>query len=83
MLLGALGGWIAVSVKRVAAPASERQLVDQFREDVAYYERRLAAGSPLVGFFFDPELLVTDPRRLETVCVGLSHRLTIRCVVSG
>ena len=56
---------IAVTVKRASFDVREPELLRQLREDVDYYEGRRNCRR-LLYFVYDPEMLLVEPRRLET-----------------
>jgi len=73
---------IVICAKLVARPLRERELVDQFQEDVRYYEGR--AGCPrLMGFIYDPESLISEPQTLGSTIAKSSADLDVHYVIVG
>lgn len=75
-------GDIALTAKYVTTTLSDRQLARQLQEDVAYYERR-SGSRALVGFLFDPEAFLRDPRLFETEWSKPQDNLDLRCVIAS
>jgi hypothetical protein len=72
---------LTVAAKWLPRAGGEPQLIEQFREDVAYYQRR-AECRTLIGLVYDPEGLLPDPRQFEKVCAGLHEVLRIHAIVA-
>jgi hypothetical protein len=72
---------IALSCKLADTATRTATLVEQFREDVAYYRRERKCRT-LVEFVYDPEGRTYDPPLLESACAGLGEDLDVRCVVA-
>jgi hypothetical protein len=73
-------GAVALTAKRVRPSTEERRLAAQLEEDAAYHARRPECRT-LVCFLYDPEGLLTDPRRLEAVWSRPHADLSVRCVI--
>jgi hypothetical protein len=76
------GRTIAVTVKHVLPSVGESQLATQIHEDAAYYARQGPCRTLLVGVY-DPELLLLEPRRLETAWSRPEDELKVRCVIAS
>lgn len=72
---------IYLSVKRMRAGVSEKQISRELEEDVAYYEDERGAGT-LICFIYDPEGLLPDPRQLEVMWSKPQDRLDVRCIIA-
>jgi hypothetical protein len=72
---------IALTTKLVNRATREPALDAQWQEDIAYYER-VRGCRLLVGFVYDPEGLVRDPRRWESLCADHSGSIQFRTVVA-
>ena len=75
-------GAIAVTVKLIVPGVSERDLATQLEEDATYYERRPGCRT-LVGFLYDPEALLRDPRLFEAEWSKPQNELELRCVIAS
>jgi hypothetical protein len=73
---------IALTMKLVRSGVGEPQLVEQWREDVAYYLQRGGCRT-LVSYIYDPELLLPDRQRLENLGTEVGQELEGRCIVAG
>jgi hypothetical protein len=73
---------IALTVKLVRPGVHESQLGEQWKEDIAYYRTR-GGCRVLIGYVYDPEGLVYDPRTLETAWSERVDELEVRCIVGG
>jgi hypothetical protein len=82
--LGHEGGELplALTCKMVKEAGAEEKLLGQWREDVAYYQRQRGCNT-LVGFVYDPEMRLREPRRLETVWAELGDDFRLRCVIAS
>jgi hypothetical protein len=81
--LGQEGGELslALTAKTVSRTSGEKNLADEWREDVAYYQR-LRGCHTLIGLVYDPEGTLREPRRLETTWAALGDDLQLRCVIA-
>jgi hypothetical protein len=73
---------IALLAKHATVETGERHLARQLLEDVAYYERQKSCRT-VVGFVYDPELLLRDPRQTETAWSKLHPDLQVRGVIAS
>jgi hypothetical protein len=73
---------IALTVKMTSPKTGEAHLLEQWREDVAYYEQ-VRDCETLVGFVYDPEGLLRQPRQRETVWSGHPGAVELRCVMAS
>src|SRR5262249_55790963 len=73
------GRALAVTAKRVTPGRDERRLAEELQEDAGYYERRPACRA-LVALLYDPEGLLPEAGRLETVWSRPAGELEVRCV---
>jgi hypothetical protein len=72
---------IAVTGKRVRPGTQPQTLANELAEDIRYYEGR-AGYRCLVGFVYDPEQLLPEPRRLEAEWSRAGGELDVRCVIA-
>jgi hypothetical protein len=73
---------IAITVKYARLNMSEPKLVEQLKEDIAYY-RQNASCRVLVGFIYDPEGILRDWQTLESVRSESEEDLDVRWVVGA
>jgi hypothetical protein len=73
---------IALAVKRTSLEVREGQLHNQLQEDVAFYERQQPCLT-LVGFVYDPQQRLPDPRQCERAWSAGSEELDVRCVIAS
>ena len=72
---------VLLVLKRVTTETREKQLEEQLREDLAFYEAR--EGDPtLVVFLYDPEGLLHDPARWETTWASLTGNARVMCIIA-
>jgi hypothetical protein len=75
-------GKIALTAKYARPGLREPQLVDQCKEDVAYFRQR-GGCRWLVCFVYDPEGMLRDPGSLESMMAGLTEDLHVLCIIGG
>jgi hypothetical protein len=73
---------VALTVKRLGRDLREPAIAAHLEEDAAYHGRHRTCET-LVAFLYDPECLLREPARLETVWSRLGDGLTVRCVVAS
>jgi hypothetical protein len=71
---------IAVTVKSALPPVGERQLAEEWREDVAYWHGQSNCRM-LIGFVYDPEGRLRDPRAYEAALAFREDAWEARCVI--
>jgi hypothetical protein len=73
---------IALTAKRATPALREPQIAEQLREDIAAYaglrDRRM-----LVGFIYDPEELLYQPRQRELAWSQAQEELDVRCIIAS
>jgi hypothetical protein len=72
---------LAITVKRTSLNVREQQLAEQWPIDVAYYVRDERVKT-LIGFVYDPEGLLIQPRELEAMWSKQQDELALRCVIA-
>ncbi|HEV3257641.1 MAG TPA: DUF2321 domain-containing protein [Gemmataceae bacterium] len=75
-------GLTAVLVKHIAPALGERQLAQHWEEDVTYYARQPRCRL-VVGFVYDPEGRLHDPRQLEATWSKQPGPVGLRCVIAS
>lgn len=73
---------IVICTKFVHTEVNERQLEEQWREDVAYYDGHGRCRT-LTGFVYDPQGRLSEPRRLETAWAQPNSDLRLKFVVAS
>jgi hypothetical protein len=73
---------VAVTAKLVSRGCRAEQLEEQWREDLAYYQR-VSGCRILVGFLYDAEGQLREPQKLEAIWSQLGERLELRCVIAS
>jgi hypothetical protein len=72
---------VAITLKRASLNVREKQLAEQWPEDFGYYERD-GKVKTLIGFVYDPEGLLIQPRELEVMWSKQQDEFALRCVIS-
>jgi hypothetical protein len=73
---------IALTVKIMRPGVREDVLREQWREDIRHYQQARGCGT-LVGFIYDPDGLVRNPRQVEAIWAGGKEELELRCVIAA
>jgi hypothetical protein len=73
---------VSVTAKLVHRDVRGPQLTEQFREDIAYY-RSHGKCAAMVGFVYDPQSLLPDPRNLERAWSSNEDGLDASCIIAG
>jgi hypothetical protein len=73
---------IAITAKRVTPELRANRLAEQLREDAAAYARQPQCRT-LIGFVYDPEEVLVQPRQLEQAWSQSEEALEVRCVIAS
>jgi hypothetical protein len=73
---------IALTVKVMRSDLREAQLVEQWKEDIAYYRPRSDCRT-LVGFAYDPAGLLRDGQMLRSIGGEVAEHLDVRFIVGA
>jgi hypothetical protein len=73
---------VALTAKLIQGKMGAGQLEEQWAEDLAYYAR-VSACRTLVGFVYDSEGLLREPKKLEAVWSQTEGNVQLRCVLAS
>jgi hypothetical protein len=73
---------VSVTAKLAHRDVRASQLAEQFCEDIGYY-RAHGKCVAMVGFVYDPQSLLRDPRVLETAWSSAGDGLDASCIIAG
>ncbi len=73
---------LALTVKVVDRSLSESALQTQWQEDIAHYARARDCRA-VVALVYDPELLLTNPARVEKMMSHYEGELQVGCVIAS